>query len=321
MADGWLHYFPPGSLDARSDLHRFSAEWFAQALERLGEKPLHPAEPHQALVIRLLCLPTWRAACSVRVEARGLSWWLVGRELDGEEAGLALGELARREDRRLSGAEASQVAELWEYLRFWSLAVASDEDVCDGTTYVLEAAERGRYRVAHRDDPEWGIPSASSATCWPVWQVSPLGSKAERTWYFSRPWPRVPSGGSNPLPATLRLTTGPSVETVRLEEGRLLPIEQRQILVARLRVAGLVFGQDATHPGQGCLVPMRHQLWQGLERVRELGQLPTVSAQGEVTSLHEGAVQNAEQPGLKGGRCELGHGILLSGHDLNLGER
>src|SRR4051812_16298604 len=112
MTDGWLHYFPAGGLGTRPDLHRFVAEWFAQALERLGEKPLRPVGRHQALIIRLLCLPTWRPACSVRVEARGLSWWLVGRELDGQEAGFTLGELARREDRLLSVAEATQVVEL-----------------------------------------------------------------------------------------------------------------------------------------------------------------------------------------------------------------
>jgi hypothetical protein len=157
MADGWRHYFPAGSLDARPDLHRMLAEWLAQALERLGDKPLHPAEPHQPLVIRLLCLPTWRPACSVCIESFGLSWWLTGRELDGEEAGFDLGALARRENRVLSGAEANQVTGLWRYLRFWSLAAAAgDDDVFDGTAYVLEAAEHGRYHVAHRDEPEWG---------------------------------------------------------------------------------------------------------------------------------------------------------------------
>jgi hypothetical protein len=72
MADGWRHYFPAGSLDARPDLHRFTAEWFAQPLERLCEKPLHPAGPHQPLVIRLLCLPTWDPACSVRSARAGV---------------------------------------------------------------------------------------------------------------------------------------------------------------------------------------------------------------------------------------------------------
>jgi hypothetical protein len=76
--------------------------------------------------------------------------------LDGE-AGFDLGKLVRCEDRWLSDPEAAQVAEMWNYLRFWSLApVGSSEDVLDGTSFVMEAVEHGRYHVVTRDDPEWG---------------------------------------------------------------------------------------------------------------------------------------------------------------------
>jgi hypothetical protein len=155
--DGWRRYFPAGSLDPRPDLHRFSAEWFADALSRLDELPLHPAEPDQPLVVRLLCLPTWAPACSVRAEPSGLLWRLDARELDGEEAGFDLGRLAVRSDRVLAADEAARLSEMWAYLRLWSVGPdAREDDVLDGTTYVLEAAERGRYHVAHRAEPEWG---------------------------------------------------------------------------------------------------------------------------------------------------------------------
>ena len=152
MGNSWLRFFPVASLGPI----RGVAERAGQALDRLGETPLHPVGSQQPLVVRLLCLPTWSPACSVRIEMSGLSWWLVGRELDGE-AGFDLGKLARREDRLLSGTEATRLAELWEYLRFWSLApVACGELVFDGTSFVLEGVEHGRYRVVIRDDPEWG---------------------------------------------------------------------------------------------------------------------------------------------------------------------
>lgn len=156
MGEGWRRYFPAGSLDPRPDLHRHRAEWYADALERLGEPPLHSAGPDQLFVVRLLCLPTWSPACSVRAERSGLGWRLLARELDGDESGFDLGELARRDDRLVVGADADRLAELWEWLRFWSIAPAGGEDVLDGTAYVLEAVERGRYRVVVRDDPEWG---------------------------------------------------------------------------------------------------------------------------------------------------------------------
>lgn len=156
MDEGWRHYFPAGSLDPRPDLHRHRAEWYADALKRLGEQPLHPVRSDQPFVVRLLCLPTWSPACSVRAEPFGLTWRLFARELNGAESGFDLGELARRDDRLIAGADAERVAELWGWLRFWSVAPTGGEDVLDGTTHVLEAAERGRYRVVVRDDPEWG---------------------------------------------------------------------------------------------------------------------------------------------------------------------
>ena len=155
MDDGWQGYFPAGSLDPRPDLHRGQAEHFALFLQRLEEPPLYPAPPHQPLVIRLLCLPTWSHACSVRVWPQGLPWRLVAKEMDGE-AGFEVGELVRRVSRLLSPAESAQVAELWQYLGFWSLAAQGEDEVFDGTTYVLEAAQHGRYHVAQRDEPEWG---------------------------------------------------------------------------------------------------------------------------------------------------------------------
>src|SRR5262249_2739047 len=95
-------------------------------------------------------------ACSVCVERSGLSWRLTGRELDGE-AGFDLGELARREDRLLAGADAARVAGLLGYPRVLGLApVAGGGGGVDGTSFVLEGAERGRYHVVTRDDPEWG---------------------------------------------------------------------------------------------------------------------------------------------------------------------
>src|SRR6516164_6385274 len=92
----WQRYFPNGCLSSRPDLHRGEAEYLALFLHRMGELPLYPPGPHHPLVIRLLCLPTWSSACCVRIEASGLFWRLVGKELDGE-AGFEIGKLIRSE--------------------------------------------------------------------------------------------------------------------------------------------------------------------------------------------------------------------------------
>jgi hypothetical protein len=151
----WLRYFQRGGLSARPDLHRGYAEWFSLFLRRMAEPPLHPAGPLQPLVIRLLCLPTSSPGCCVRVEDGGRSWRLVGKEMDGE-AGFDLGKWVRSEERTLTDDEATALAGLWQYLRFWSLPAEGDDEVFDGTAYVLEAAHRGKYHFVHRDDYEWG---------------------------------------------------------------------------------------------------------------------------------------------------------------------
>jgi hypothetical protein len=131
------------------------ADWADQSLRRLYERPLYPVNQQQVLVVRLLCLPTGSPACSVRAELYGLSWRLFCRELGGDSS-FETGELTRREERLIVGTEAERLMDLWSDLRFWSIAPAGDREVIDGTTYILEAAERGKYRVIYRDDPEWG---------------------------------------------------------------------------------------------------------------------------------------------------------------------
>jgi hypothetical protein len=152
MNNSQISHFPNESL---ADLGGV-ADWADQTLERLGERPLHPADPHQALVVRMLCLPSDSHACSIRAEAYGQSWRLFCRKLGSDESGFDSGELFRRDERLIVGDDAKRLTDLWEYLRFWSMSPDEEKDVFDGTTYVLEAAERGRYRVIHRDEPQWG---------------------------------------------------------------------------------------------------------------------------------------------------------------------
>lgn len=152
----WCRYFPDGSLSAEPDLHSRLAGQFCWFLRQMDETPLEPPETDQPLVIRLLCIPTWSPACCVRIEAGSPTWRLAVKEMSGE-AGFDAGELIRTEDWLLTSREASQIAVLWDYLHFWSLpAAVESEDVLDGTTFALEAAQGGRYHVAHRDDFEWG---------------------------------------------------------------------------------------------------------------------------------------------------------------------
>lgn len=154
--DRWQSYFPSCALDAKPEVHRMCAEWLTDALVRLEERALHPSNPVQPLIVRLLCLPTWSPGCSIRVNVATLPPRIVSRELDGIEAGFELGKLSRRSERVLTEVQATQFKRKWEYLRFWSLPATTDYDVLDGTTYVLEGSECGRYHVILRDETKRG---------------------------------------------------------------------------------------------------------------------------------------------------------------------
>lgn len=153
MQGGWKRFFPAAHHGPLAGV----GEWAGLAHERLGNEPLDAAGPYQPLVIRLLCLPTWAPACSVRTELVASAWRIGWRELDGE-AGFELGKLARHGARVLTAVEVEQVVALWAYLRFWSqpTVVSNGSDVLDGTAYLLEAVEQGRYHAVLACDPEWG---------------------------------------------------------------------------------------------------------------------------------------------------------------------
>jgi hypothetical protein len=148
-------FFPKGSLDTRPDLDKFTAEWFSSYLERMEEPPLYPPSAALSMTFRLLCLPTWDHPSVVRIEAYGTTWRLLGKQTNGD-GGFEAGRIDRRERRLLTQEEANRVAGILPYLRFWELPAFTEDDGCDGTTWVLEGVNRGRYHVVHRWMPEWG---------------------------------------------------------------------------------------------------------------------------------------------------------------------
>lgn len=64
-------------------------------------------------------------------------------------------------------------------------------------------------------------------------------------------------------------TTGDHVEAF-CRECRIVAIEQRQVFISGLWVAGRLFGQDATNPVESCLVPLSHHFGEKLKRVGEV---------------------------------------------------
>lgn len=146
-------YFPPDVLHARPESERLFNDWFSQHLHSMGEPALFPAPNNPSLTFRFLLLPTWSEPYAVRVEQRGEEWWLVGRMTEGD-GGYEPGPVIRTVEGRLSGAEAQRLVTLLGKLSFWNLPTAIDDTGRDGTTWVLEGAEAGRYHMVHRWCPD-----------------------------------------------------------------------------------------------------------------------------------------------------------------------
>lgn len=141
--------------DARAD-HRFDR--FGQCvaalkLRAMGEGPLHPTVDTSA-TYRLFRLPSFRFPSVVRVAQRNGNWEIIGRlfRMDGWSF-TPVAPLWER-TRRLSDVEATRLEHLLRALSFWTMPVTVERQGLDGTTWVLEGAQDGRYHVIDRWSPE-----------------------------------------------------------------------------------------------------------------------------------------------------------------------
>jgi hypothetical protein len=146
-------YFPPGSLDPRPKLEELFDEWFSKHLRSMDEPALWPVPDNQPLTFRFIGLPTWDNPYAVRIEKQGDQWLLTGK-LTAGEGGYDEGPIIRRVSGWLSPSEARRLDKLVSKLAFWELPTVIDDGGCDGVRWVVEAAESGRYHVAHRWCPE-----------------------------------------------------------------------------------------------------------------------------------------------------------------------
>jgi hypothetical protein len=148
-ADG---FFPPGSLDSRTDLHASRGSRYASYLATMGEKPLYPPLADSPPTYRLLYLPTFREPLVVRVTEATHSWRVVCKRSDGL-GGYFTGQLVGSGERSLSRAEVKQFRRRLDRVGFWEMPSFDGVFGLDGTRCVIEGMSAGRYHVVDRWSP------------------------------------------------------------------------------------------------------------------------------------------------------------------------
>jgi len=143
-------YFPIKTKTGEQGISKFQAEWYGKPLERMKEPHLFGlASNTKEEAYRILILPTWGNAISVRAEKHGQVYSLSARRLNGQ-AGFELGTLVEAKDIELSAADSKTLDILLQNLKFFELPTDDDVRGFDGDEWILEGLSHGEYHVVQR---------------------------------------------------------------------------------------------------------------------------------------------------------------------------
>jgi enterochelin esterase-like enzyme len=148
------YYFPVGSLNpSQPDSGEFRREWYSKHLHAMQEPSLSRGKTKSDVAYRFLWLRSSHHPISVRVERTGSSVNLYVLELDGA-GGYDPGRVLRKTQRALPAADFEKLADRLGKPEFWQQK-GPDIDR-DGTAWILESMQDGRYQVADQWSPESG---------------------------------------------------------------------------------------------------------------------------------------------------------------------
>ncbi|MGO9017297.1 MAG: hypothetical protein ACLQVJ_03005 [Syntrophobacteraceae bacterium] len=152
-----VQYFPD-KLNMPASAKRDLISAYSELLESMKEPPIWPkAKDQKAISYRL----TFRIAKGgPRVVLRldriaKTKWVLTVKQVDYDYSSDKL-EFRVNRKQRLTGDEVSQFKELFAQLQFWELPTVGAleaEEMFDGTNWLLEAVENGRYHLMRRHAP------------------------------------------------------------------------------------------------------------------------------------------------------------------------
>ena len=135
-----------------SGISEFENRWYSKALDRLEERALMLAKTNRTKLFRFILLPTWGNPISVRLSiAEGVAR-IEGKRLDGL-GGYDPGKLVEKTSTTLRETEVKEFIALYDRMGFFTLNTADKMLGKDGSQWILEAADEGKYHVVVRWSP------------------------------------------------------------------------------------------------------------------------------------------------------------------------
>jgi hypothetical protein len=148
-------YFPGGVLSP-GDTSGASGgdEWYSRFLRAMGELRLaEGAAGSTDQIFRLTVLPSFTTPLAVRLHRRGSSAVVVTTVLGGA-GGYEPGGVVWHDSVEVTPGDAESYLQRAKVAEFWSMPVQANDLGFDGTTWMLEGVQGGRYHVVVRWSPE-----------------------------------------------------------------------------------------------------------------------------------------------------------------------
>lgn len=154
-------YFPKGVFDKEDkESNDFTVKWYSEQLHAMAEPSLWKLSKgdHSTTSYRLLWLPSFHPAISVRIVKSGNSVVLHLVKLDGTGGGEP-GKISAKKTKKLTTDEWTWLQIYLEKSRYWKMANNIQADLStgiveDGDQLIFEGIEGGKYHIVDRSLPD-----------------------------------------------------------------------------------------------------------------------------------------------------------------------
>jgi hypothetical protein len=151
-------YFPEKTFahDARMD--QFVSHWYSGQLEALQEPSLFEKSKRTAETsYRFLWLRTFHHPIAIRVDMQNDGTAILTTKVASGAGGYNPGKLVTNKTRPLTKSELSTITSRIETSNFWTIpSYSRDQGGADGSEWVIEIAEHGKYHLVSEWTPKDG---------------------------------------------------------------------------------------------------------------------------------------------------------------------
>lgn len=153
---GICQFFPKGSVDWGGG--DFKSQWYSWQLRALKEPSLLQLSKDTASrCYRFLWLRSFNHPVAIRINIRADGTGVLTTKVASGEGGFRPGALILNESRPLTSEEARSFLAQIKKTDFWNLPnPVNDQTGTDGSQWVIEGVEHGRYHVVDRWMPKAG---------------------------------------------------------------------------------------------------------------------------------------------------------------------